>query len=277
MANGTTEHTDWTDHELDLIVADYFSMLGSEVRRTPYDKTQHRRLLMSLINRSNSSIEFKHHNISAVLQQLDLPWINGYKPRAHFQKTIINAIDRYLSRHPTAQHPESLASGFAERAQLFIEPPPMLTPKVLRPEAIERLVRKFNPAERDFRNRQLGHDGEEMVFRFEQERLRQLDRPDLAKKIRWISQEDGDGAGYDILSFDHKGHERFLEVKTTVGSQTAPFYLTRNELSFSNERPEEFRICRLYDFSKTPKMFELAPPLEKLVRLEPLSFEASFN
>jgi hypothetical protein len=116
-----------------------------------------------------------------------------------------------------------------------------------------------------------------MVFRFEQQRLRQLDRADLAKKIRWISQEDGDGAGYDILSFDHKGEERFLEVKTTVGSQTAPFYLTRNELSFSNERPKEFRIYRLYDFSKTPKMFELAPPLEKLIRLEPLSFEASFN
>jgi hypothetical protein len=138
-------------------------------------------------------------------------------------------------------------------------------------------VRKFDPAERDFRNRKLGYDGEEMVLRFEQHRLRQLDRPNLAKKIRWISQEEGAGAGYDILSFDHKGGERFLEVKTTVGSQTAPFYLTRNDLSFSKERPREFPICRLYDFSKTPKMFELAPPLEKLLHLEPLSFEASFN
>src|SRR5580700_1091624 len=102
MAIGTTEHTDWTDEELDLIVADYFSMRDSELLRTPYDKTQHRRALMSLIDRSNSSIEFKHHNISAVLQQLDLPWINGYKPRAHFQKTIVNAIDRYISLNPTA-------------------------------------------------------------------------------------------------------------------------------------------------------------------------------
>jgi hypothetical protein len=277
MAIGTTEHTDWTDKELDLIVADYFSMLDSELLRTPYDKTQHRRALMSLIDRSNSSIEFKHHNISAVLQQLDLPWINGYKPRAHFQKTIVDAIDRYISLHPTAQHPENLVNGLTERPQLFVESPPTLAPKALRPEIIERLVRKFNPAERDFRNRKLGYDGEEMILKFEHERLRQIDRPDLARKIRWISKEDGDGAGYDILSFDHKGEERFLEVKTTVGSQTAPFYLTRNELSFSNERPKEFRICRLYDFSKKPKMFELAPPLQKFVRLEPLSFEASFN
>jgi hypothetical protein len=104
-----------------------------------------------------------------------------------------------------------------------------------------------------------------------------MDRPDLARKVRWVSQEDGDGAGYDILSFDLRGKERFLEVKTTVGTQTAPFYLTRNELSFSKECPEEFRICRLYDFSRKPKMFELAPPLEALVRLEPLSFVASFS
>src|SRR6476660_1284873 len=113
MATG--ERKDWTDGELDLIVADYFSMLDFEIRRSPYDKTRHRQALMSLINRSNSSIEFKHHNISAVLQQLDLPWIDGYKPRAHFQKSIVNAIERYILKHPTAQHPEALAGAFTER------------------------------------------------------------------------------------------------------------------------------------------------------------------
>ena len=277
MPQEPNERQNWTEGELDLIVADYFLMLRDEAAGKAYNKAEHNRLLRRHIERSEGSIEFKHHNISAVLQELDLPWINGYKPRAHFQKSIIDAIDRFILRHPAAQHPEALASSLAERPQLFIEPAPKLEPKVLRPEAIQRLVRKFNPAERDFLNRKLGYNGEEMVFQFEQQRLRQLDRSDLAKKVRWVSREDGDGAGYDILSFDPKGDERFLEVKTTVGSQTAPFYLTRNELSFSKERPKEFRICRLYDFSKVPKMFELAPPLDKLVRLEPLSFEASFR
>jgi hypothetical protein len=275
MADG--RGNDWTDQELDLIVADYFSMRDAEIRREPYDKTQHRRALMGQINRSNSSIEFKHHNISAVLQQLDLPWINGYKPRVHFQKSIVDAITRYILRHPAAQHPEALVGSLAERPQLFIEPPPTLEQKLDRPEIIRHLVRKFDPAERDFLNRQLGYNGEELVFNFERQRLRQLDRADLAKKVRWISKEEGDGAGYDILSFDPKGDERFLEVKTTVGSQTAPFYLTRNELSFSKKRPTEFRIRRLYDFSKAPRMFVIAPPLDKFVHLEPLSFEASFK
>jgi len=276
MAGGERKE-DWTAEELDLIIADYFSMLGAEIRRVFYDKTQHRKALMDRIDRSNCSIEFKHQNISAVLQLLDLPWINGYKPRANFQNSIVSAIERYLLKHPAAQHPEALAGAFTERPQLFIEPPPALESRRERPEVVQRLVQKFNPAERDFINRKLGHDGEEMIFKFEQQRLRQADRPDLARKVRWISQEEGDGAGYDILSFDQRGRERFLEVKTTVGSQTAPFYLTRNELSFSNERPTEFRICRLYDFSKIPRMFEIAPPLNKFVHLEPLSFEASFK
>ena len=92
MADGE-RNKDWTVEELDLIVADYYSMLSAEIRRVSYDKTQHRKALMAQIDRSNSSIEFKHHNISAVLQQLDLPWINGYKPRTHFQKSIVNAVD----------------------------------------------------------------------------------------------------------------------------------------------------------------------------------------
>jgi hypothetical protein len=116
-----------------------------------------------------------------------------------------------------------------------------------------------------------------MVFHHERQRLQQLDRPDLAKKIRWISEELGDGAGYDILSFDAQGKERLLEVKTTVGADVTPFYITRNELSLAAERPDSFRLCRVFDFSTHPRMFELNPPLEKLVHLSPQSYEASFS
>jgi hypothetical protein len=277
MSEESSERRNWTGEELDLIVADYFLMLDDETVGVPFNKAQHNRLLRSKIKRTESSIEFKHQNISAVLQQLGLPRIRGYTPAANYQRAIIPAIDRYLSRNPVALHPERASSGFTERPGLFIEAPPMLLPVTPRGEDIERLVRKFNPVERDFRNRKLGRDGEELVFQFERERLQRLDRSDLVKKIRWISEEDGDGAGYDILSFDERGKERFLEVKTTVGSDTTPFYITRNELSFSSERPEAFRLCRVFDFSIRPRMFELAPPLENFVHLSPLSYEASFS
>jgi Domain of unknown function (DUF3883) len=275
MATG--ERKDWTDGELDHIVADYFLMLNDEAGGVSFNKAQHNRVLRSNIDRSEGSIEFKHQNISAVLQQLGLPRIRGYLPAANYQKAIIAAIDRYLTQNPVALHPERAVSGLAERPGLFVETPPALLPVAPRKEEIERLVRKFNPVERDFRNRKLGREGEELVLHFERERLKQRDRPDLAKKIRWISEEDGDGAGYDILSFDEKGKKRFLEVKTTVGADTTPFYITRNELSLSSERPEAFRLCRVFDFSIRPRMFELAPPLTNFIHLSPLSYEASFS
>jgi Domain of unknown function (DUF3883) len=277
MPEEPSDRRNWTGEELDLIVADYFLMLDDEAASVPFNKAQHNRLLRAKIDRSEGSIEFKHQNISAVLQQLGLPRIKGYLPAANYQSAIIAAIDRYLSQNPVALHPERKVGGFSERPGLFVETPPMLLPVKPRREDIERLVRKFNPVERDFRNRKLGREGEELVLQFERERLKQRDRPDLAKKIRWISEEDGDGAGYDILSFNEKGKERFLEVKTTVGSDTTPFYITRNELSFSSERPEAFRLCRVFDFSIRPRMFELAPPLESFVHLSPLSYEASFS
>lgn len=271
------ERRNWTDEELDLIVADYFAMLNEEAVGKSYSKAEHNRTLQRYIDRTGGSIEFKHQNISAVLLELGLPRITGYLPAANYQKAIIPAIDRYLSRNPLALHPEKSIEGLAERQRLFVGTPPPLLPVAPRRADMERLVRKFNPVERDFRNRRLGRDGEELVFHHERQRLQQLDRPDLAKKIKWISEELGDGAGYDILSFDASGKERLLEVKTTVGADVTPFYITRNELSLASERPDAFRLCRVFDFSAHPRMFELAPPLDKFVHLSPLNYEASFS
>ena len=141
---------------------------------------------------------------------------------------------------------------------------------------LERLVRKFDPAERDSKNRALGRAGEEMVLKYEQGTLASQGRSDLAERVRWISETD-DSAGYDIHSFDMHGRDKYLEVKTTNGRQRTPFFLTRNEFAVSKREPTSFRICRLYDFSRQPRMFELVPPLDKLVNLDTKIFEASFR
>lgn len=71
----------------------------------------------------------------------------------------------------------------------------------------------------------------------------------MARKIRWVSREDGDGAGHDILSFSLEGKERFLEVKTTRGHARTPFNISANEKSFADECPDRFRLCRLHDLA----------------------------
>jgi hypothetical protein len=255
-------------------------MLAAEASGTPYVKARHSRTLMETIGRTHRSVEFKHMNISAVLAELSMPTIRGYKAKPNYQNAIFAAIDRFLSARPEILLvAPALQAGFADNpAPLFEEaPPPVDLDRPPRPEGLERLVRKFDPTERDFRNRQLGKAGEQRVIDFERARLEQADRRDLARKVRWVSQEDGDGAGYDVLSFDAGGRERLLEVKTTCGGRTTPFFLTRNERSLAQERPDAFRIYRLYEFSQAPRLFKLRPPLEQAVILEPEAYRASFR
>ncbi len=272
--------TDWTEREGDLIVADYFAMLGKELASEPYVKSHHNKALQELTGRTSASIERKHQNVSAVLVKLGLPWINGYKPLANFQKSLIDAIERFLDRvkAPLANNEAVPLVGLAEPTVLFFEAPPSLVPsEPSEPEALKRLVRKFDPAARDARNRMLGKAGEERIVLFERTRLNARGRSDLSRKVRWVSEEDGDGAGYDVLSFDNNGKERLLEVKTTIGHQTTPFFLSDNERSLSQERPDAFRLVRLYDFQRSPRAFELAPPLELSVMLRATNYRASFE
>jgi hypothetical protein len=62
--------------------------------------------------------------------------------------------------------------------------------------------------------------------------------------VRWISDKDGDGYGYDILSFTPMGEERLLEVKTTCGHDRTPFWITRRECEVAAQIREFFRIRR---------------------------------
>jgi hypothetical protein len=144
------------------------------------------------------------------------------------------------------------------------------------PERLQRLVQKFDPVERDRLNRTLGKAGEAFVVDIERRQLTQADRPDLARKVRWIAAEDGDGAGYDVLSFNPAGRERLIEVKTTNGAARTPFFLSRNECAVATERPEDWRIYRVHLFAKGPRIFTIAPPLEGAVRLTTETWRASF-
>ena len=82
---------------------------------------------------------------------------------------------------------------------------------------------------------------------------------------------------YDIHSFDASGSERLLEVITTLGNATTPFFLSENERLISIERKAHFRLFRIYDFVKAPQAFELTPPLENFLFLQPTIYRATFG
>ncbi len=272
---------DWTDNENDLIVADYFAMLADDLAGRPYNKTEHRLALLPLLKgRSAGSVEFKHQNISAVLKGFGESWIPGYKPAFNFQMTLADAVARWLAHNPAwlSDTPGAGATANAREApQIWIGPPPTLSnqPPPQELEQMQHIARKFDVAGRDERNRALGRAGEERVLLHEIASLRAGGRDDLARKVRWVSQEDGDGAGYDIASFAPDGQSRLIEVKTTNGWERTPFHISRNELAVADEQRNEWRLLRLWNFSRNPKAFELRPPLEAHVSLTPTSFQAS--
>jgi hypothetical protein len=276
---------DWTDQENALIVADYFHMLELELIGQDYSKAEHRRSLSKLLPaRAEGSIEFKHQNISAILLGMGEPWIVGYKPAKNFQLPLVDAVLRLLNDKadwlvPVPGGNNSQLTAVSDESQLWVGPPPTLQnePSPVDPKLLEAIGRKVDVAARDARNRKLGIAGEERALRHEWATLRAAGRSDLARKVRWTSKEDGDGLGFDIASFEADGRERLIEVKTTNGWERTPFHISTNELNVANERRDAWCLFRLYDFARTPRAFEIRPPLERHVELTPTTFRAAFD
>jgi hypothetical protein len=94
---------DWSESEVEATVRDYFEMLRSEAAGASYNKSEHNQALRHLLNgRSKSSVELKHQNISAVLDALGLPYINGYKPRGNSQLLLRKSVQAYVLMHQQA-------------------------------------------------------------------------------------------------------------------------------------------------------------------------------
>jgi hypothetical protein len=277
---------DWTAEQNDAIVADYFAMLASDLASRPYTKAEHNRALAAAIGRPRGSIEFKHQNISAVLMGLGQAWIQGYKPAVHYQAALESAVVRWLNAHqdwiaprPKAAAASAYPGALHENATLWVGPAPTLSnaPPPVELEKMAAIARKYDVAQRDARNRALGRAGEERVFAHERSSLVAAGRGDLAGRVRWVADVDGDGAGFDIHSFDADGSDRLIEVKTTNGWDRTPFYITRNELAVADMHRSNWSLMRLWNFAREPQAFELRPPLQAHVSLMAISYEASFD
>lgn len=275
---------DWSRLEVEAIVADYLKMLSLELAGQAFSKTAHRRALQQkLKGRTDGSIEFKHCNISAVMRDLGFPTVRGYQPRSNYQSLLREVVEAQVTRQTSL---DSLALAAVE--QPAVSPELIDFSKVVANAPKRQHVatdaapyRDYAPVKRDYiareaRNTSLGVAGEEFVVRFEHWRLNQLGQPKLADRVEHVSQTQGDGLGYDVLSFDANGKERFIEVKTTAFGKETPFFVTRNELDFSKDAKDHFVLCRLFEFRQTPRLFALNGALDQHCALDPVTYRASF-
>lgn len=274
----------WSDGEVRLIVEDYFSILRDELSGLPVNKAIHRRALLPLLNdRSEGSIEFKHQNISAVLIMLGRPFIKGYLPRYNYQKILEFAVIEYLEKDIELDHN---FAKFTEKevsvpiidflADEFIVAPPVIQ------TVEEQLVMthitgvRVNYLQKEQNNQRLGKSGEELALQYEKWKLTTAGKPNLADRVEWISQSRGDGFGFDILSCNMDGTDKYVEVKTTKLSKEAPFFFTLNELQFSLEHSENYNLYRLFSFDQRARMFIKKGDLRTICRSIPIIYKGFF-
>ena len=102
----------------------------------------------------------------------------------------------------------------------------------------------------------IGERGEALVYRMEIERVRAMGYPEPERYVIWTSR-DQPGADHDIRSIDAEGRPRWLEVKSTTGSD-GRFEWPRQEFEKAmreRERYELWRVYRVAERSPTAKCF----------------------
>lgn len=273
----------WSRLEVEATVADYFSMLDDELNGRKYNKAEHRRHLMELLsNRTAPAIERKHQNISAVLIELGMVYISGYKPLSNYQRLLKEVVTQRLNEDrritDSAMEQVSATASLPEVEdilKIMVSPPSIQTKPIQKNRSQAMPRRKVNYLEIEAQNRSLGLAGEAFVVRYEMARLIAAGKDSLAAKVEHVAETVGDGLGYDVLSFDEDGKERFIEVKTTAYGQSTPFYITRNELAVSVEKSAQYHLYRAYGFRHKPRMFWKQGSLDTVFSLQPSQYLAS--
>lgn len=275
----------WSVEEVEAAVADYFSMLRLELNGIQFNKTEHRRnLLEELRHRSNGSVELKHQNISAVLIEMGLPYIDGYKPRFNYQRsllpkvvsdslkanrTLLELIQKDTETVPDIPSVENILTALESVPEISAD-----TRQIVAESKASYMPTGEDYLAREAQNQKLGDAGEQFVINFERARLIHRGREALADQIEQVSRTVGPSAGFDVLSFEEDGRERFIEVKTTKYGKETPFYLTPNELRLSGQSAEQYHLFRVFRFRLSPRMYTLHGDLRESCRIEPSMFKA---
>ena len=283
--NNDNKSKAWSIDEINAIVDDYMSMLLQDLKGEKYNKTSHReKLKPQLNNRTDGSIEFKHQNISAVLIDLDYPYIDGYKPRFNYQNELFQAISKKTEEIDfdlpniidNNLNKTKISSKDLTPILIEVKPPTTINRKINPYEKIEfGRKNKKNYALIENNNKNLGRRGEELVLEFEKQRVTKL-KLDVSK-VQWISEVKGDDEGYDILSLNDDGSARYIEVKTTTQGIDFHFFISGREVEFSRRNKDNYFIYRVFNLNKSPKIYIQNGYVIDSFELFPTEFKASLK
>lgn len=274
----------WTETEVARTVATYFRMLRMQELGQNFVKADLiRQLQQQIPARNRPSIEYKFRNISSVLNGLGVQAVSGYKPLPNIQRLLVDVVadalgsDKVLDEVAikSVETPVELLIPESFEDFLIVTPEPKQKISDKQSDWIQRKAIKRDYLERESRNRSLGNAGELLVMEYEAHRLHQEGAKKYVDRLEHVSSSKGDGLGFDILSFDADGRERFIEVKTTAYDAETPFFVSPNEVDFSGHNPDQFHLYRLFAFRRKPQMFTVPGPVAANFSLDPVSYRAS--
>ena len=136
----------------------------------------------------------------------------------------------------------------------------------------ERTPTKHDYDQQSKSNKITGLKGERYVVEYEKSQLHGNKK--LQSKVEQVSVTQGDGLGYDILSFNPDGSEKHIEVKTTTDSENIPFYISQNERQYAKEDNSSYWLYRVYDINKEAKLEKYHGNLEQYFSFEPTDYLA---
>lgn len=188
--------------------------------------------------------------------------------------TCVNFINQHLTYYDAI-----ISAIYGEEVQLSVFKNKLLRREKPKDgfESIPESKKEFKGVDVDFQRKakeqkDLGDKGEALVKLNEVEFLTSKGLYDEAAKVKIVK----DGEGYDVFSFDENGNEKYIEVKTTTGSQYATFFLTDNEVDFMRLKQDRYCIYRVYHYDEEynfGEFFELTGDIESQLLMRPKQYK----
>lgn len=262
--------SDWSSPENTAIVNSYMRMLLCEWDGTSYNKSSERRALSPMLRkRTDSSIEMKHRNISAILLAYGIPPIYGYKPLPNIQISLEAAVLKGIAD----------IENFGDRAMhsmtsIGINPdvPPLKPadiPSITAPWKSARLRRQVMPNDLLAAEAQSGAVhvmALKVVALHEQRSLAASERSDLAAAVEVREYDDRIGTGL-VLSRSISGALRTIVVKATNSIAEFPFVVSSDEVDLSLDATVGFRLYRVYGLRNRPSFYKLKGSIKATAQL----------
>ena len=229
-------------------------------------------LKRNVIYKREAMIDFKNHDKDMKKWSLQTfsTFIYGHYPKAPTKDNGVSSSSNQKDLELPPINPDDI-----EFVNLTLDPNPI--PNTSRKSS--NIIPPRDYGKEAKRNKELGTKGEDIAYKAEINRLKNslsISMDKAEKMVEWKADKS-DSFGYDILSKNDDGTNRYIEVKATQGNVgNMEFYYTQYELETAKKFGKDYFIYIVYNILTTkPKIWILPNPFiqEDKLELQPIKYK----